>query len=69
MNPMSTQGSAPEPGQVCLGAGLIQKDQPGRVEGRLLTPPLAARPGNVGPALLGGAQRLFLYVRPISPST
>ena len=69
MHPLAALGSPAQSGHIGLGTGLIQKNQPGRVERRLLPPPVPARPDNVGPVLLAGAERLFLYVSPIFSST
>ena len=64
MNPFSFERPAAQAGQIGLGAGLVQKDQPSRVKPCLPTPPQAARPGDVRTVLFAGAECLFLYVRP-----
>ena len=69
MHALAPLGAAPQPGQIGFGAGLVDKDQPGRVQRRLLPPPVPACPGNVRPILLTGAERLFLYVSPIFSKT
>ena len=69
MDPLAALGPPAPPGHIGLGAGLIQKNQPGRVERRLLPPPVPACPDNVGPVLFAGTESLFLYVSPIFSST
>lgn len=58
-----------EPGQVGLGPRFIQENQLGRVPARLLFAPAPTCPNDVGPVLLAGAERLFLYVSPIFAKT
>lgn len=69
MHSLALERAPAEAGQVGLGARFIQKDQLGRVEPRLPLAPETARPRNVGPVLLAGAECLFLYVNPILPNT
>ena len=69
MHTLTPLGSASQTGQVGFGAGLVDKDQPRRVQRRLLPPPVAARSGNIGPILLTGTECLFLYVSPIFSNT
>jgi hypothetical protein len=69
MYPLASLRPPTQPGQIGLGTGFIQKNQPGRVERRLLAAPVPARPENVGPVLFAGPERLFLYVSPIFSST
>src|SRR3546814_3832360 len=45
-------------------AGLIQEHKRGRIHEALPDPPALTMIGNVGPILLGGPQRLFLWDRP-----
>ena len=49
---------------VGLGPGLIEKDQPMRIQPGLQFAPGTARLGDVCTRLLGGSERLFLRVRP-----
>jgi len=69
MDALAASSPPAQPGHIGLGAGLIQKDQPRRVERPLPSPPAPPRPDNVGPVLFAGAERLFLYVSPIFSST
>ena len=69
MNSLAPGRATAETREVRLGARLIQKNQPGRVEARLPLAPEPAGPGDVGAVLLTGAECLFLYVNPIFPST
>jgi hypothetical protein len=64
MNTLSFGSPAAQPGQVGLGTGFVQKDQPSRVKTGLPAPPEPARPGDIRTILLAGAERLFLYVSP-----
>jgi hypothetical protein len=66
---LALEGSSAETSEVRLGARFVQKDQPGRVKARLPLPPEPARPGDVWPVLLAGAECLFLYVNPIFANT
>jgi len=50
-------------------ARLVEEDQPCRIEAGLLPPPGPPRPPEVGPVLLTGPERLFLYVSPSRIST
>ena len=61
--------TAIEASEVGFGTRFVQKDQLGRVKASLPLAPEPARPGNIGPVLLAGAECLFLYVRPIFPNT
>ena len=65
MHALSSRSAPSQAGEVGLGAGFVQKDQPGRIEAELAPPPRPARPRDVGTVLLAGPQRLFLYVSPI----
>ena len=49
--------------------GLVDEDQPSRVDAGLRTPPRAASAGDIGAVLLGRMDRLFLKVRPSFFST
>jgi hypothetical protein len=64
MDTLSLGRSTAQAGQVGLGTGFVQKDQPGRVKTCLPAPPEPACPGDVGAILLTGAECLFLYVSP-----
>ena len=64
MDTLSFGSSTTQAGQIGLGTGFVQKDQPGRVKTCLPTPPEPARPGDVRTVLLTGAECLFLYVSP-----
>jgi hypothetical protein len=55
--------------EVGFCARFIQKNQLGRVEARLPLAPETTGPGDVGAVLFAGAECLFLYVKPIFPST
>lgn len=63
---LATLGTSPQPGQAGLGAGLVQKYQPRRIQAALPSLPDLACPGDVRPVLLAGAEHLF-YKRPIQP--
>ena len=69
MGSLTPMRTAAETGEVRPGTRFIQKDQPGRIKARLLFPPAATRPCEVGTVLLAGAECLFLYVSPIFPNT
>jgi len=69
MRSLAPLGPPAQPGHIGLGTGFIQKNQPGRVERRLLPAPVPARPDNVGPVLFAGTESLFLYVSPIFSRT
>jgi hypothetical protein len=56
-------------GQIGFGARLIEEDEPRRVETPLAAPPRPPRFLEVGPVLLTGPERLFLYASPIAWST
>jgi hypothetical protein len=64
MDTFSFECPTAQAGQVGLGTGFVQKDQPGRVKTGLPAPPEPARPGDVRTVLLTGAECLFLYVSP-----
>ena len=64
MNTLSFGSPTAQAGQVGLGTGFVQEDQPGRVKTGLPAPPEPARPGDVRTVLFTGAERLFLYVSP-----
>ena len=64
MNTLSFGSPTAQAGQVGLGTGFVQEDQPGRVKTGLPAPPEPARPGDVRTVLFTGAECLFLYVRP-----
>lgn len=71
--PVAVRGSVDQPGafrgppvkadHVRLDPGLVDKDQPGGIEGRLAGAPGIPRLSDVGAGLLGGVDRLFLSVR------
>src|SRR5438105_7920428 len=69
MNALALEGSPTEPGEDRFGPRFVQKDQLCRVEARLPLAPEPTRPGDVRTVLFTGAECLFLYVRPILPST
>ena len=54
--------SPPRPSHVGCGPGLVDEDQPLRVEVELLLKPSLALPQDVGPLLLGCVRRLFFTV-------
>ena len=60
---LAARRPAAGPRHVGLDPGLIDEHQPPRAEAGLPVAPFAARLGDVRPGLLGGMQRLFLYVR------
>lgn len=64
--PVAHRGPAIEPDHVGLGPGLIDEDQPARVQLRLVLAPLRPGLGDVRSILLGGPERLFLSDRPSS---
>ncbi len=53
---LAAQGPAMRAGNVCLGPGLVDKDQARRVNAMLVALPALALAGDVCPVLLGGAQ-------------
>jgi hypothetical protein len=63
-------GTAPaQPCHVRLGRRFIEEDEAGGIETFLDPAPDPAGAGDIGPGLLGSAERLFLYVSPMSAST
>ena len=64
--PVTHLGPAVEPDHVRLGPGLIDEDQPTRVQLRLVLAPFLSGLGDVRSILLGGPERLFLSDRPSS---
>jgi hypothetical protein len=63
-------GAAPaQPRHVRLGRRFVEEDETRGLETFLDLAPDAAGAGDVRPGLLGGAQRLFLYVRPMPANT
>jgi hypothetical protein len=67
--PFALGRAAAQTRHVRLGRRLVDKDQPGRVERALAAFPAAPGLGDVGTALLGRMERLFLYVSPSLRST
>ena len=57
--PVTHLGPAVEPDHVRLGPGLIDEDQPTRVQRRLVLAPFRPGLGDVRSILLGGPERLF----------
>jgi hypothetical protein len=46
-------------GQICLGPGFINEDQPGGIKFSLVTAPLDTPAGNIRPVLLAGVKAFF----------
>ena len=65
---LATGRTAPQPGHIGLGRRLVDEDEPRRIQPALPADPPAPSPDDVGPALLSGTERLFLYVRSIDSS-
>jgi hypothetical protein len=57
---------AVQPRHVGLGSGLIDEDEPTRIDPSLIFAALCPAAGDHGPILLAGDQRRFLYVIPAS---
>ena len=62
--PLPARGSPVEPRHVRFGGRLVDEDESTRRELALPGLPLVPRFGDIGPALFGGVERLFLYVSP-----
>jgi hypothetical protein len=62
--PPPARGAAVGPGQAGVDAGLVEEDEPARVDPGQLGAPCRARPGDILPVLLGGPERLFFRTRP-----
>lgn len=60
--PFATPAAPMAPGHVGGGSGLVNEDQPLRIEVELILKPLFALGQDVGPVLLAGVRRLFLRV-------
>ena len=69
MEALPTPGTAPQASHVGLGPAFIEEDKPPRFDATLLAFPASARLAEVFAILLGGPERLFLYVSPMSAST
>jgi hypothetical protein len=62
--PLTTPGASISTRHVGGGPGLVNEDQPVRIQARLVISPDLARGRYIPPLLLGGMQRLFLSVSP-----
>jgi hypothetical protein len=60
----AARGATVEPGHLGAGAGLVDENELVGIDEGLCRPPDAAPGGDVRTVLLGGAQRLFLNVKP-----
>jgi hypothetical protein len=69
MKSFPTGAAAAQSRHVRFGRRLVEKDESGGYEPFLDLAPGPAGAGDVRSGLLGGAERLFLYVRPMSTST
>jgi hypothetical protein len=69
LNPLAPWGATAEPRHVRFGTRFVEEDQPGRIPAGLLPLPTPTRATDVGPVLLAGMERLFLYVSPIRTKT
>jgi len=56
---LAARGAAMGACHVGLGPGLIDEDQAGGIDARLMATPARAAARNVGPMLLGGVQAFF----------
>ena len=65
---LAARGPPAQPGHVGLGRRLVDEDEPAGGELPLLGPPQPSSLGDIGPSLLGGVERLFLYVSPRATS-
>ena len=61
---LASCSAAKQSGHVGLDPGLVDEDQPPRLQPGLLLAPVSAGRGNVGAILLGRTERLFLNVSP-----
>ena len=61
---LTLQRSAPQARHLSRGPGLINEDQPARVQVRLRLEPGLTSGADIGSFLLGGMSGLFLYVQP-----
>ena len=62
---LTTRRTTAQAGHIRLGGRLVDEDKPGRGEASLFLLPLLPGLCDVGAALLGGMQRLFLKVSPM----
>jgi hypothetical protein len=62
--PLPAQGTAVSSGQAGIDPGLVEEDEPARVDPRQFGAPSRACLGHVLPFLLGRPERLFLRARP-----
>jgi len=69
MKAASAHRAAPQPGHVGFCRRLVEEDEPLGSEATLPASPDPASPGDIGAGLFVGAERLFLYVMPMSEST
>jgi hypothetical protein len=69
MKSFPTRAAAAQSRHVRFGRRLVEKDEAGGNESFLNLAPDPAGAGDVRSGLFCGAERLFLYVRPISTST
>lgn len=65
---LSARGPPAQASHVRLGRRFVDEDETAGGELTLLGPPLPSSFGDIGPALLGGMERLFLYVSPRATS-
>jgi len=61
---LAARGPPAQAGHVRLGRRFIDEDEPGGRDLALPGLPLPPRFGDIGSVLLGGVERLFLYVSP-----
>ena len=66
--PFAPHGPPVEAGHLRRDTGLVEEDDPGRIPGLGTLPPCFPLGGDVLAVLLGGPQRLFLYVSPMRRS-
>ena len=57
--PLAPPGTAMAPGHGCVGAGLVDENQPGRIEACLPATPELTRGGHVGACLLSRVRGFF----------
>jgi len=69
MKKFSTGAAAAQTRHVRFGRGLVEKDEAGGNKPSLDVAPDPAGAGNVRTGLFRGAERLFLYVSPMSANT
>jgi hypothetical protein len=69
MKAVPAHRASPQPGHVRFCRRFVEEDESVGGEATLPASPDPASPGDIGAGLFVGAERLFLYVMPMSEST